>query len=95
MTKENILDYLKSHKEEFRQKYGVEKIGIFGSYARDEASDDSDIDVFTIMKPSLFAMVGLKQQIEEDLKKDVDLIRNHKNIRPFLYQMIQEDILYV
>lgn len=95
MTKEQIINYLTTHKKEFQQKYEVEQIGLFGSYARNEAKEDSDIDIFVKMKPSLFKLVGLKQQIEEDLKKQVDVIREHKNIKPFLLQMIQKDIQYV
>lgn len=95
MQKETILNYLESHKKEFQNKYEVEKIGLFGSYARDEADDDSDIDIFVKMKPSLFKMVGLKQQIEDDLQKQVDVIREHKNIKPILLKMIHKDIEYV
>ena len=95
MQKETIINYLKNHKKEFQKKYEIERIGLFGSYARDEANDDSDIDIFVSMKPSLFKMIGLKQQIEEDLEKQVDVIREHKNIKPFLLKMIQKDIHYV
>lgn len=95
MTKDQIINYLITHKKEFQQKYEVEKIGLFGSYARNEAKEDSDIDIFVKMKPSLFKLVGLKERIEEDLKKQVDVIREHKNIKPFLLQMIQKDIQYV
>ena len=95
MTKKTILNYLKNHKEEFQKKYEIEEIGLFGSYARDEAGNDSDIDIFVKMKPSLFKMVGLKQQMEEDLKKQVDVIREHKNIKPLLLKMIHKDIQYV
>lgn len=49
MTKKHILDYLSIHKPEFQKKYGVEEIGLFGSYARDEAKEDSDIDIFVSM----------------------------------------------
>jgi len=35
MTKKEILEYLSSHKKEFQKKYEIEKIGLFGSYARD------------------------------------------------------------
>jgi len=80
MTKKQIINYLATHKKEFQQKYEIEQIGLFGSYARDEAKEDSDIDIFVKMKPSLFKLVGLKQQIEEDLKKQVDVIREHKNM---------------
>jgi len=95
MTKKQIINYLATHKKEFQQKYEIEQIGLFGSYARDEAKEDSDIDIFVKMKPNLFKLVGLKQQIEEDLKKKVDVIREHKHIKPFLLKMIQKDIEYV
>jgi len=42
MTKEAIINYLTSHKKEFAQKYNIEKIGLFGSYARGEAEENSD-----------------------------------------------------
>jgi len=95
MTKAAILEYLRSHKEQFHQKYAVERIGLFGSYARDEATDTSDIDLFVEMKPDLFSMIGLKQEIEEALSRPVDIVRNHKHIKPLLYEMIKKDITYV
>ena len=54
IDKTNILNYLKEHYSEFKNKYNVEQIGLFGSYARDEATENSDIDIFVKMKPSLF-----------------------------------------
>ncbi len=95
MNKNAIINYLKTHKKEFMQKYHVEKIGLFGSYARNEAREDSDIDIFVQMKPDFFKLVGLKQQIEEDLGKKVDVIRKHKHIKPLLLEMIEKDIHYV
>jgi len=95
MTKSTILNFLADHKEIFFEKYGVTKIGLFGSYAREEASPQSDIDIFVKMKPSLFDLIALKEQIEKDLHKKVDIIRDHKNIKPFLRSMIHEDIIYV
>ena len=95
MKREMILEYLHKHKKEFRKKYKVEKIGFFGSFARGEESKDSDIDIFVDMEPDLLKLVGLKNQIEKDLKKRVDIIRKHKNIKPFLLEMIQKDIIYV
>ncbi len=95
MTKEAILGYLKDHKSAFKNMYKVEEIGLFGSYARDEADESSDIDIFVSMEPDLFSMVALKEKIENDLHRPVDIIRNHKHIKPFLLQMIQRDIAYV
>lgn len=93
IDKTSILNYLKDHYSEFKNKYNVEQIGLFGSYARDEANENSDIDIFVKMKPSLFDMVAIKDQIEHDLNKKVDLIREHKNIKPFLLQTIKKDLI--
>ncbi len=95
INKTNILNYLKEHYSEFKDKYSVEQIGLFGSYARDEATQDSDIDIFIKMKPSLFDLVAVKEQIENDLNKKVDIIREHKNIKPLFLKMINKDIIYV
>ena len=94
IDKTNILNYLKEHYSEFQDKYHVEQIGLFGSYARDEAKEHSDIDIFVKMKPSLFDMVAIKEQIENDLNKKVDIVREHKNIKPLLLKMIQKDLIY-
>ena len=94
IDRSNILNYLKEHYSEFKNKYHVEKIGLFGSYARDEATENSDIDIFVKMKPSLFDMVAIKEQIENDLNRKVDIIREHKNIKPIFLKMIQKDLIY-
>lgn len=44
MTKSDILIYLKNKKEELYKIYGITTLGLYGSYARDEASIDSDVD---------------------------------------------------
>ena len=94
MTKYDVLNYLKEHYQEFHKQYNVEKIGIFGSYARDEATKDSDIDIFVTMKPNIFGMIAIKEQIEEVLHTKVDIIREHKNIKPFFLEMINKDLIY-
>ena len=94
MTKSDVLNYLKEHYQEFHNKYNVEKIGLFGSYARDEATKDSDVDIFVQMHPKLLDMIAIKQQIEEDLHKKVDIIRKHKNIKPLFLEMIYKDLIY-
>ena len=95
MKKDDILNFLREHKNEFKEKYSVEKIGLFGSYARDEATKESDIDIFVEMKPDLFMMISVKDIIEEKFHKKVDLISKHKNMKPLLREMIEKDIIYV
>ncbi len=95
LNKTSILNYLNEHYAEFKTKYNIEQIGLFGSYARDEANEDSDIDIFVKMKPSLFDMVAIKDQIESDLHTRVDIIREHKNIKPYFLKMINKDLINV
>lgn len=95
MDKIIILNYLKDHLNEFKDKFEVETIGIFGSYARDEAKEDSDIDIFVKMKPALFDMVAIKEQIENDLHKKVDIVRLKDKMNPYLKKRIAKDGIYV
>jgi uncharacterized protein len=95
MTKKQILEYLSMHKSEFQKKYGVEEIGLFGSYARDEAKEDSDVDIFVSMQAKFDNVMGLKYDIEASLHKKVDLMTKHKYMKPFLLQMITKDVIYV
>lgn len=95
MTKEIIINYLTNHKKEFQKEYEVEKIGLFGSYARDEARQDSDIDIFVQMKPDFFKLIGLKQQIEEYFNIKVDIVRLRDKMNMALKRRILKDGIYV
>jgi len=94
MTKEIILDYLKEHKYELTQKYQVNKIALFGSYARDEATKDSDIDILVDMPSSFNNFFDLKYFLEKEFKKTVDL-GTVNSLRAFIGNRIQKDIIYV
>ena len=91
INKTDILKYLKEHYSEFKKKYNIEQIGLFGSYAKDEATKTSDIDIFVKMEASLYGMIDIKEQIENDLKKDVDIVRLRDKMNPHLKKRILED----
>ena len=94
MTKIDVLNYLSKHFQEFHNKYNVEKIGLFGSYARDEATESSDIDIFVQMHPKLLDMIAIKQYIEEDLHQKVDIVRLGDKMNPYLKKRILRDGIY-
>ena len=76
--------------------YGIIKIGIFGSVARNEQTEDSDVDVCVEMKkPDLFTMVHIKEDLQELFGKSVDIVRLRKNMNPMLLSRIQRDGIYV
>ena len=91
MDKKDILDYLKQHYQEFKNKYQIEQIGIFGSYARDEATKDSDIDIFVKMPPKVFDMIEIKENLINTFNKDVDIVRIRDKMNPYLYKRIIKD----
>lgn len=96
MNRDDIISFISLHKDEFKQKYGVNKIGLFGSYAKDDVHEGSDIDIVVeLEKPDLFIMIGVKQAIEEALKKKVDVIRLRDKMNSFLKQRIERDVIYV
>jgi uncharacterized protein len=66
---------LKGHKEDL-SKLGVRALSLFGSVARNEASSKSDVDILIDFdaKKGIFAFVGVKNYLEELLKRDVDLV---------------------
>jgi len=97
MTKAFILDFLSSHKDELAQKYGVTKIGLFGSYARDEQREDSDIDIAVEMsneKKSLRTFFGLKNEMELAFGKKIDL-GIESTLKPIAKEYILKEIIYV
>ena len=94
MTRDDILNYLQNHYTLFREKYQVDEIGLFGSYARDEAKENSDIDIFVRMQPKLLNMIAIKQLIEKDLHRKVDIVRLREKMNPYLKKRILKDAVY-
>jgi hypothetical protein len=85
---------LREHLPELRERYGVETLGIFGSYVRGEQSKDSDLDVLVEFStvPSLFEFVGLKLELADLLNIDVDLVMKKALKRRIGQRIIQEVI---
>lgn len=95
MQREAVLQTLSTHKQEFSAKYGVTRLGIFGSLARGQATDASDVDIVVEMPPDLFKMVHMKEDLEEILAAPVDLIRYSRFLNDTLKRRIDHDAIYV
>lgn len=94
MTKEYILDFLRKNKQLLSKKYSVTKIGLFGSYAKDLATETSDIDILVEMPPSFDNFFDLKYFLEEAFGRTVDLGKS-KNLRLLVKKYIDKEIIYV
>ena len=96
MNKAQILSELKKFKSAHQQEYGLEVLGIFGSYARDEANNESDVDIVVqLVKQDLFSMIGIKQDLEDILHLPVDVVSYRPNMNFPLKKHIDRDAIYV
>ena len=93
---QDCIETLSSFKQKFGEKFGVQRLGIFGSVARQENTADSDIDIVVeIEKPTLAGMYELRETFKVIFGCDVDLVRYRDTLRPLFKSNIQRDVIYV
>ncbi len=91
-----IPETLRRHKAEFADRYDVTSLGVFGSAARDEAREDSDVDiVFETNSPNLFRTAQMKRQLEAIPCRRVDVVRWRERINSRLKARIAREARYV
>ncbi len=96
LTQQEILNFLKEYKISKSDEYHIKRIGIFGSYARNEADEDSDIDVVVdFSEPDLLNQVGIMQELSKVFSKKVDVIALWSKMNPKLLSRIERDAIYV
>ena len=93
---EDIKRILELHKEDFRIRYGVKGIGIFGSYIRGEQREDSDIDILIEFEKtvSLLKVVSLENYLNDLLEMRVDVVP-HEDVRAELQDEIFREAVYI
>lgn len=93
---QDCIEKLSAFKREFGRQYGITKLGIFGSVARQENTEDSDIDIVVeVEKPTLSLMYELKEMLKSLFKCEVDLVRFRSTLRPLFKSNILNDVVYV
>jgi predicted nucleotidyltransferase len=94
--RERALSLLRSCKHDVEQRYGVTAIGLFGSIARDQETETSDIDVVVqLQNPDLYTLVHIKEDLEAAFHRHVDVIHYRARMNPYLKRCIEEDAVYV
>ena len=90
-----ISNIISKNKEELRRKYKISRIGIFGSFSRNEATKESDVDILVeFSEPIGLDFVLLAEELEFLLGNKVDLVSS-KAVKPRLKKYIEEDLIYV
>ena len=95
MKRDTLIELLKKYKPFIRSKYQIDTIAVFGSHARDHASNKSDVDILIATKNKSFRnRLQLRHFLEEKLHTQVD-IGYFDTLHPFIQKDIKDEIIYV
>ncbi len=95
MKRDDVLAFLAAHKDAIAE-FGAKRIAVFGSFARDEARSDSDIDILVDFEsPATFKRyMGLKFYLEDRLHRKVDLVP-WDGLRPLTRDNVEKEAIHV
>lgn len=95
-SKTEYINLLQSVKEELKERYGIRSLRLFGSVARDEHVQSSDVDIcIETETPNPFIIMDIKEFLENLFECSVDIVRFRQNMNPFLKQQIENEGIYV
>lgn len=92
----SAIEILKKHEDVIKQKYGVKKIGVFGSFARGEEKEGSDIDFLVEFKEGSKTFdnyIDLKYFLQDLFGRNVDLV-TVQALKPQLKDDILQEVIY-
>ncbi len=94
MNKSSVLNRLRSKKKYFFEKYSIKELALFGSVARNENDEDSDIDLLVdFTQPIGIRFIDLANELESFFNSKVDLV-SKGGIKPAYLEYISRDLVY-
>ena len=96
MNRDHVLSELRRHRQEIEQRFAIKHFSVFGSAARDELREDSDIDVLVEFKgkATFDGYMDLKFYLETILSRQVDLVTQDA-VKPRMRPMIEQEAIHV
>ncbi|PJZ65025.1 toxin-antitoxin system toxin subunit [Leptospira wolffii] len=95
-TQDELIRNLREIKDELADKYGLESIGIFGSFSKGTIREDSDVDLLVEFKEAKYDyLAGLKIFLENRLGRSVDLVRKRPNLNKAFLERIRKELIHV
>lgn len=91
------MEILREFKRTSGEKYGIEQLILFGSAARGEQREDSDIDVCVKPKQAIdyFTLQDIQEELQKLFRIKVDLLTLHENMRQLFRRNIERDAIYI
>jgi predicted nucleotidyltransferase len=96
LGRDEAIRLLSGCKPSIQKKYGITAIGLFGSIARNQATEASDVDVVVqLVNPDLFTLVHIKDELEAAFHRHVDILQYREKMNPYLKRHIEQEAVYV
>jgi predicted nucleotidyltransferase len=96
MSRDEVIGFLSSHRQEMEERFGVSSLDLFGSTARNEAGPESDVDILVEFRetPRLTEYMGFKFWLEDNLGRRVDLIMK-KALKPWARPLVEAELIRI
>jgi predicted nucleotidyltransferase len=90
----NVIDILKSHEREIKKRFGVKRIGLFGSFARGEQKDTSDVDILVeFEEPTFDNFMNLAFFLEDLFSRRVELV-TPDSLSPYIAPYVKKEVVW-
>jgi predicted nucleotidyltransferase len=94
-TKDEVLRILQREKPELMRRYGLKRLALFGSYAREDQHEASDVDILVEVDPSIgLGFVELAERLEDAIGVRTEVV-SRRAIKPRYWDIIKEDLVDV
>jgi uncharacterized protein len=94
-SRQNILERLRTIKPTLQQEFPLRRMALFGSWARDDQAESSDVDILVDVDPSIgLRFVTLAERLESVLERPVDLVSS-RMVKPNLLKRIESELIDV
>lgn len=96
LSKNEIINFIKTEKPFLKETFGVLNIGLFGSYAKDQQTPESDIDFLVeFSEPRFNWIAGLNIYMEKKFNRKIEIIRKRSLSKSKFFERIEQEIIYV
>jgi len=90
----NVIEILRRHEREIKERYGVRRIGVFGSYVRGDQKKESDIDILVeFEEPTFDNFMNLSLYLERLFGRKVDLV-TIKGLSPYISSIVEREVVW-
>jgi predicted nucleotidyltransferase len=96
MSRETVLKILRKFKSKYQNRFKLLKLGLFGSYVKNNQTEESDIDIVVqIPDQDFFELIEIKQELEKEFSRKVDVISYRDKMNAFLKKRIEQEAIFV